>query len=379
MRHLTAFVALALAVAFATPAFAAPALMQRQVLIAAVPLAGGPAGSRSFTIRYRSTGTTGQPIETTGVVIVPRGVAPADGRDVVAWAHGTSGIADQCAPSTNDWLFGSIAGLEAMLARGYVVVATDYAGLGTPGPHPYLIGPSAARSVVDAVRATRELPAARTSARYAVWGESQGGHAALWTGQLAARYAPGLTLVGVAAAAPPTDLKANLSGNSNAAVRALLTAMTAESWHETYGIPLATITRPVGSDLIRRLAMNCVTLDGFKLRTKIGLMRLIGQLRGVDLAASPRWAALMTANSVTPRRFDVPVLVAQGGKDVIVAPEVTRRYVDALCRTGQRVRFLRADANDHITIAKNTANDTIDWIGDRFAGRADPDDCPALH
>ena len=344
-------------------------------LIAATLLAGGPAGSQAFTIRYRSISGTGQPMATTGVVIVPRGPAPPAGRDVVAWAHGTSGIADQCAPSVNDWLFGSIAGLETMLARGYIVVATDYEGLGSAGPHPYLIGSSAARSVVGAVLAAREIPAVQTSGRYVVWGESQGGHAALWAGKLAPSYAPGLRLMGVAASAPPTDLKANLSGNSNPAVRALLTAMTAESWHETYGIPLATITRPVGSDLIRRLAMNCVTLDGFKLRTKIGLMRLIGQLRGVDLTASPRWAALIAANSIIPARFDVPVLVAQGGKDVIVAPEVTRRYVDALCRTGQRVRFIRADANDHVTIAKNTAAETIDWIGDRFAGRPDPDDC----
>jgi alpha-beta hydrolase superfamily lysophospholipase len=372
-------IALALFLAAAPVAALVPRPPYRSNLVAVTPLAGGPAGSQAFTIRYGMRGDNGEATEATGVVIVPRGPAPAGGRDVVAWAHGTSGIADQCAPSVNPWLFDSIAGLEAMLARGYVVVATDYEGLGSPGPHPYLIGRSAARSVIFAVSAAHEIPAARTSGRYVVWGESQGGHAALWTGLYGpVDDFPGQRLMGVAASAPPTDLKANLSGNSNPAVRALLTAMTAESWHETYGIPLSTITRPVGSDLIRRLAMNCVTLDGFKLRTKIGLMRLIGQLRGVDLGASPPWAALMKANSVAPVRFTVPVLIAQGGKDVIVAPEVTRRYVDALCRTGQRVRFLHPDANDHVTIAKNTAAETIDWIGDRFAGRPDPDDCGSL-
>lgn len=371
MNILRSLAALLTAV-LALPAAAAP------VLIAATPIAGAPSGASAFAIRYRSTGVRGGGIETTGVVIVPSGPAPVGGRDVVAWEHGTSGIADACAPSVNDWLYDSVAGLNAMLARGYVVVATDYEGLGSRGPHPYLIGTSAARSVVDAVRAARELKAAQTSVRYVVWGESQGGHAALWTGQLAGRYAPELQLMGIAAAAPPTDLVSNLSGNSNAGVRALLTAFSAESWHETYGIPLSTITRPLGSDLIRRLAMNCVTLDGFKLRTKIGLMRLIGQLRGVDLAASPPWARLMTANSVAPVRMPAPVLIAQGDKDVIVAPGVTRTFVEKLCRTGQPLRFITVADGDHITIAKRTAAATIDWIADRFAGKPAPSDCARL-
>ncbi len=195
---------LRLLAALITAALALPATAAAPVLVAATPIAGAPSGASAFVIRYRSTGVRGSRVETTGIVIVPSGPAPAGGRDVVAWEHGTSGIADACAPTVNEWLFDSIAGLSGILARGYVVVATDYEGLGSPGSHPYLIGTSAARSVVDAVRAARELKAAQTSARYVVWGESQGGHAALWTGQLAGRYAPELQLMGVAAAAPPS-------------------------------------------------------------------------------------------------------------------------------------------------------------------------------
>ena len=114
-----------------------------------------------------------------------------------------------------------------MLARGWVVVAPDYAGLGGRGVHPFLVGPDTAHAVLDAVRAARAVPDAAARPRFAIWGESQGGHAALWTGQLARRYAPDLTLVGVAAAAPATDLVANIAGAKNAAVRALMTAMPA--------------------------------------------------------------------------------------------------------------------------------------------------------
>ena len=74
--------------------------------------------------------------------------------------HSTSGIADKCAPSTNSWLFSSIAGLATLLKRGNIVTATDYQGPGGPGPHPYLVGASAAHSVLDIGRAAREVPQA---------------------------------------------------------------------------------------------------------------------------------------------------------------------------------------------------------------------------
>ena len=370
------FIAFAVAI-FATASGAAePAITPR--LVAAVPIAGAPEGAQAYRVVYRSTDSGDKAIDVTGVVIIPAGNPPTAGRDIVAWAHGTSGIADECAPSTNSWLFSSIAGLASMLKQGYVVAATDYQGLGGPGPHPYLVGPSAAHSVLDIVRAATEVPQASASNRFAVWGESQGGHATLWTAQLAASYAPDLRLVGAAAAAPPVDLAANLTGNANATVRALSTAYAGASWAEVYDIPLSTITGPTGQDLIRRLAKNCVTLEGFKTRTKIGLVRLTRQLRGVNLNASPRWAEQMKANSVLPRNFGVPLLVAQGSADLIVSPAVTNTFVRAVCRAGQPVQFLQVAGGDHVTIAKRTAASTIEWIIDRFAGRAAPDDCGRL-
>src|SRR5680860_268755 len=129
-------------------------------------------------------------------------IAPAGGRNVIAWAHPTSGVAPDCAPSLYPDRAGLIWNLRDMLSAGYVVVATDYPGLGTAGIHPYLIGESAGRAVLDSVRAAQHFSNSGASNRFAVWGHSEGGHAALFTGQLAARYAPDLKLVGVAAAAP---------------------------------------------------------------------------------------------------------------------------------------------------------------------------------
>ena len=209
-----------------------------------------------------------------------------------------------------------------------------------------------------------------------MWGESQGGHAALWTSQFSRSYAPELELVGVAAAAPPTDLKENLTGGTNPLIKALLTAYTGTSWSQTYGIPLSTILKPVAQDLARRLARNCVTTDPVALRTKIGLFRFAKSLAKVDISTSPPWAEQLRINSVEPDGFSVPVLIAQGSADPIVAPGVTRKFAQSLCRSRSvPVRYLAIEGGDHFTIGKRSADATVRWIADRFAGQAAPDDC----
>lgn len=347
-------------------------------VVSSVPVTGAPAGASAYRIHYRSADTFGRPIIVSGAVIIPNGDAPAGGRSVVVWAHGASGIAEACGLSEKPGFFDLIAGLRPLLAAGYVVVAPDYQGLGNPGPHPMLVGTAAAHSVIDAVRAAREMREARASKRYAVFGESLGAFSALWAGAEASTYAPELDLVGVAAAAPPTNLKANLTGGSNVAVRAFLTAYTASSWEQVYALPLTTAVKPRTAVLIRNLAKNCVSLDGFKLRTKIGMLRLAGQLKNVDLAGSPRWAKLMEQNSVHPAALSLPVLVQQGGKDVIVAPAVTREFVRSLCRRNPNVRFIITPDGDHVSAGKTAARDVVAWLGDRFAGRRPPSDCGTL-
>ena len=121
---------------------------------------------------------------------------------LIAWAHGTTGLGDSCAPSNeaeNDQL------AQALVGFGYAVVATDYEGLGTPGVHPYVVGASEAHSVLDSVRAVYELGLPVTD-EWVVFGHSQGGHAAMFTGQLQSTYAPELNMIGVVAGAPPSQL-----------------------------------------------------------------------------------------------------------------------------------------------------------------------------
>ena len=370
---------LALVFAAAGASATVPAAAQdapRAVLLSSAPLPGAPEGASAHYIRYRSLGVNSAANDVTGVVILPDGPARKEGRDVVAWAHGTWGVAEGCAPSQSPALFGSIAGLRELLAGGYAVVATDYAGLGTPGPHPYLAGDASAYAILDSVRAAQGLGRGSIGRRTVIWGESQGAHAALWAAQLAGRYAPELQLAGVAAAAPPTDLKANLTGGTHPLIKALLTAYTTASWSQAYGIPLSTILGPVGQDLARRLARNCVTTDPVALRTKIGLFRFARSLANVDISKSRPWAEQLRRNSVQPASLHVPTFIAQGTADPVVAPSVTRRFVQRLCRgRSVPVRYYQIEGGDHFSVGKRSADATIRWFADRFTGMAAPDDC----
>ena len=152
---------------------ATPALAQRNGdLIAADPVAQAPEGMRAWRIRYWTSDDRGGPRQVTGMVVAPRGEREATDRRVIAWTHGTWGVSQQCAPSASPQFFDMTPALDAV-RNGYVVVAPDFPGLGSPGPHPYLVGTVTARATLDAVRAARQIQAAGAGNRYAVWGESQ--------------------------------------------------------------------------------------------------------------------------------------------------------------------------------------------------------------
>ena len=164
--------------------------------------------TRSFVWRivYRSVSFTGEPIAVSATVLIPFGAPPAGGWPVIAWAHGTTGIVPKCGPSELDDPLLRIAGINQAITGRYVIVATDYPGLGVGPAHPYLVGVSEGRAILDSIRAVQAMSEAHAGSRTALFGFSQGGHAVLWANQIAPSYAPELDLVGVAALAPPTYL-----------------------------------------------------------------------------------------------------------------------------------------------------------------------------
>src|SRR5690606_25128193 len=74
---------------------------------------------------------------------------------------------------------------ESLLAKGYVIVAPDYEGLGTRGIHPYLHLKSAARSAIYAVKGFKQQQGDKFNDAWVSVGQSQGGHASLCTAEFA--------------------------------------------------------------------------------------------------------------------------------------------------------------------------------------------------
>ena len=349
---------------------------QAGTLIAADPVIDTPAGMQAWRVRYWTTDAAGRPREVTGMVVAPREAVSAQARPVLAWTHGTWGVASRCAPSLSKDFWSVTAGLGAV-RNGYVVVAPDYPGLGSAGMHPFLIGEDTARSVIDGVRAARSIPGAAAGSRYAVWGESQGGHAALWTAQTSRAYAPDLTLVGAAAAAPPTNLAQNLRSTSNRALKSFFTAYIGRSWSVSYGAPLSSLGNRQTQGIITRLAdNNCITLNMKpKLGMILGISVLNSRLQSIDIGRIEPWAGLARRNSPTIANIGVPLLIAQNAKDDLVAPAVTAAHVRGLCRSGNRVRSIAISGGGHATSAKDSAAATLAWIADRFANKPAPSDC----
>jgi pimeloyl-ACP methyl ester carboxylesterase len=342
------------------------------------PMDGAPLGASAYRVLYRSTGVHGEAIAVSGIIVVPAGPAPTGGRPIVAWAHPTTGVVPRCAPSEARFVFQTMMGLRDMVRHGYIVAATDYPGLGTEGPHPYLVGDSEARAVIDAVRAARQVPNAQAGDRYTVWGHSQGGQAALFTGALAASYAPELHLLGVASASPPTDLRTLLSDDADTDGGRNVTAMTLWSWQRVYGAPIDKVVEPAAMPAVDALSNECIESVADMVERHYSQRPLEKQFLAVpDVTDIDPWKSLLAQNEAGTLPTDIPVLITQGSADQLVLPKVTRAYVQRLCSNGSRVTYVELPGVRHGFVGSDSALQAVDWMSDRFAGKPAPSTCPA--
>jgi len=336
-------------------------------------------GGKAFRILYRSTGLHDEPIAVSGVVVTPPGPPPSGGRPIVAWAHPTTGIVPRCAPSLATFVFQQMQGLRDMVNRGYAVAATDYPGLGTPGPHPYLVGVSEARAVLDSIRAARTMPDIGASERFTVWGHSQGGQAALFTGVIAKSYAPELDLVGVAAAAPASELLTLIKEDLASVGGKNIAAMTLWSWARVYGAPIQEVVVPAAMPTIDLLAQECIE-SIFDLEQRRLTSRPLEQSFlsvGSPTEVEP-WRSLLARNSAGILSPGIPVFLAQGTADTIIRSQVTKDYMQRLCDAGSKVRLLELPGVGHGFAAHDGASAAVDWIAGRFMADPVPTDCSRI-
>ena len=318
------------------------------VLLRSEPLKDviAPAGIRGWRILYATT--VDDNTRATAVATVFASTNPPAGPcPVIAWEHATTGLLQKCMPSLLSTPTKGIPERDRIVMAGWVVVATDYSFAEKGGPHPYLIGEGEARAALDSVRAARQMSELTLDKRVVVWGYSQGGHAALWTGIIGPRYAPDLEILGVAAIAPATNIKTIL--DMNVEVDKRFGPYLALSYSRFYpDITFEQALRPEALHAAREIVNLC---DFLPHEDPERIEALAATFEGPALATSSNKALQARLEQNTPNGLiKAPVIIAQGLSDSVVPPSATNAYVEERCAAGQRLEYWTFAGRDHLTI-----------------------------
>lgn len=327
-----------------------------------------------WRILYHSQDRTGADLAVSGFAIVP--TAPTQGgrpRRVYAWAHGSQGQGDQCAPSRQ--IRNNLPPYGGQQAEGgAVIVATDYEGLGTPGEPTYLVGSAEGHAVLDSVRAAAHLPGVGALGPVVIAGESQGGGGALWAGQLARTYAPELDVRGVVALAPAAEfttiLRAIDAPPFNAYLGNLLLAV--DGLHAGYGqmFDPAQVLTPAALADLGTVSGECIDATIARWRG-----RPLAALIAHDPATIPPLAEILDANGPGAADPGVPIFLGQGDRDQQIPVQVSAQLEDRYCKLGAKVVRHVYPGVDHDGVADAATADVLSWIGARYAGRPAVDGC----
>ena len=337
-----------------------------------------PEGAQAWRILHTTTALGEEPALASAIVVVPDG-AGEDPLPVVAWAHGTTGVAEGCAPSllADPFEAGAMFTLDEALGNGWAVVATDYVGLGTEGPHGYLVGEPAGHAVLDAVRAARAVEGVSLADRTVVWGHSQGGHAALWAGTLADDYAPDVGVVGVAAMAPASNLTGLIANLDEVTGGSIFAAYVLEGYARTYDdVDVDDYVRGAAEVQVEKMATRCLSGPGALVNVAEYLVQDTSVF-DTDPASGALGARLEENIPADP--IAAPLLLAQGETDPLVIPSAQQEYADRRCDSGGGpVDYRTYPDRDHVGVVADDSPlvpDLLEWTRERFAGEQAADTC----
>ncbi|WP_107986458.1 lipase family protein [Rhodococcus sp. OK519] len=355
---------------------AAPAAPGYGQLLSSQPLSGNavlPSAARSELITYLSQDPRGNSTVVSGSVSMPPGPAPEGGWPVISWAHGTTGVADACAPSSGtvdgpdgEYLVYISQTLDRFVQAGYVVVQTDYVGLGTPGLHPYVNGDSEADAVVDIVRAGRSLDPAIGKTWY-VAGHSQGGHAALFTAARGAERAPELDLRGAVAIAP---------GNNTSQTPQYFAVGGPDVRLALGYLPLILLGAQAADPDLRAedyVADSAKPLVDTAYTSCTGSIDAVAATVPVDRIMKPdadvdALVAYLETQEPAQLKLAVPTLVLQGTGDTAVAEPGSRALVETLCANGSSVGYRTYEGLEHTPTVPAAYDDTVGFFDRLGAG-----------
>ncbi|MDP3971524.1 MAG: lipase family protein [Candidatus Nanopelagicales bacterium] len=330
-------------------------------------------------VLYLSEDVHGKPVAVSGMIFVPNGKPAKGDRQVIAWAHPTTGMGDKCAPSRTPDPLAVMTWAQEMVDLGWVVSATDYAGLGTPGIEYYLVGRSEAQDVLNSVRMAQRFPESHAGSEYGVFGHSQGGHSALWTGELSKSYAPELKLTGVAAAAPAAEFVALVDQQWNTMIGWVIGPQVMLSWPATYpDVSVDQVVSDAARGNWRNIAEKC-NIEG-------GLAGLIEEELGnqpfaMNPAENPAWHRALIDQTPKPLPAELPTLVIQSVNDGVVFANTTALLQQKWCAAGSNISvdwlgpIRNIGAQTHQFTAVVAGPSVANWFQDRFAGRPAHSNC----
>ncbi|KGN34151.1 lipase [Knoellia sinensis KCTC 19936] len=330
------------------------------------------ANSTATRIMYKTTDGRGNDIPVTGQVVVPKTAWTGPGpRPLVAFAVGTQGVGDSCAPSklTPKGLEYETIFMAGLLNRGYALVATDYEGLGTAGMHTYMNRETQGHAVLDSLRAAVTVAGLPANTPMAITGYSQGGGASAAAAELAPTYAPELKLVGAVAGGTPGDLRI-VANNLDRTIYVGFLAYATLGLSAEYDMDLDALLNSRGKAFMDDVSTECVpetlfthawantanfTLDGRSLPQTID---------------DPQWASIVEEQKIGVGRAPaVPTLLTHSRYDDVIPFEAGRGVGLRWCDQGAQVAFKSSVAPGHVGGAMTSATAAASFLEDRFAGK----------
>lgn len=372
-------------------------------------------GAQAWKIAYVSSDVAGRKHLVTGLVVAPSGAPPKEGRPIMAWGHGTTGAAQSCGPSQvlnpavplneyfliggNSWTDYGIPSIEEFINEGYVVVATDYQGLGGGGEHQYALAATNAMDMIDSARAASSMKETGAGNKTIIYGWSQGGGAVIAAASMPeylgkkGTVANGLELVGVVALAPDdiAIMMPNATSSEANAQKALeglikmfsgnvfdFSHMAMSMWGVRAGNPHLKMTdiftndgAKVLDEVIRNKCMHAVA-DTLNFNFSSQYKTLLKD----QASNSLEWTKAMVKGSVNPVKPVAPVVIYWGNKDTTNPPIMGKLYQEQMCQMGGNVNRIQLPGDQsHFTTPGASAPLYRAWIKERLAGKPASNNC----
>lgn len=323
-------------------------------------------------IMYESSDRNGTPIAVTGTVLTPtRSWSGSGSRPIVAYAVGTQGLGDQCAPSRQLAAGSEYEGLfiEGLLIRGYGVVVTDYQGLGTAETHTYMSREVQGRAVLDSIRAAQQLPAANLpdAGPVAITGYSQGGGAAASAAELHPSYASELKLKGVVAGAVPADLS-KVAKNLDGSLYFGFLGYAIAGLTATYDIDVSPYLNAKGQRVFADLEGQC-TFESIAAYPFVKSSTLTADGKPVtDLLTREPFASVVKDQTIGNKKPTVPILMTHSLVDDVIPYSVGYDLAVRWCDRGANLRLSTNVAPGHVGGALASYPESFAFLEARFAG-----------